>query len=343
PTTIPDALNKLPDFIGGQTPRSQGNGSGNGSSNALNLRNLGRSRTLILLDGQRIAPSNQDGTTDVDSLPQMLVSRVDVVTGGASAVYGSDAVAGVVNFILDKKFDGFKYDVNAGISKYGDAAEQKIGFAWGTDLFGGRGHYEMSVRYFNQDMVPIAARPYGYQNNSWVETGTGSAASPFTDVPFGHLFNQSLNGTIKCGATCSLTNYTFTSAGNIGPMTHGIPTGTAGVESGGDGGYANPADTTFQSRQRQGEFFNRFSYDITPDINAFIQGGWSESYDYSTWTPLLVSSAGSRPNTFFTNNPFLSQDAQTRLTAAATAAGRFVPAPVPFTQVVGNITSIAPA
>ena len=85
---------------------------------------------------------------DVDALPQMLMSRVDVVTGGASAVYGSDAVAGVVNFVLDKKFDGFKYDINAGISKYGDAAEEKIGIAWGTDLFGGRGHYEMSCALF---------------------------------------------------------------------------------------------------------------------------------------------------------------------------------------------------
>ncbi len=343
PTNIPDALAKLPDFVSGGTPRSQGNGSTNNGGNVLNLRNLGRSRTLILLDGQRVAPSNQDGTVDTDSLPQMLISRVDVVTGGASAVYGSDAVAGVVNFILDKKFTGFKYDFNAGISKYGDAAEQKIGLAWGTELFGGRGHYEMSARYYNQDMVPIAARPYGYQNNAWVEAGNGSAATPFVDVPFGRLFNQSLTGTIKCGATCSLTNYTFASAGNIQPMTHGIPTATSGVESGGDGGYANPADTTFQSRQRQGEFFNRFSYDITPDINAYVQGGWSESYDYSTWTPLTVSSAGSRPNTFFTNNPYLSPASQTALTAAATAAGHFVPAPVSFTQVVGNITSIAPA
>ena len=277
PSTIPDALNKLPDFIGGFNPRRQGNGSENGSANTLNLRNLGQARTLILLDGQRVAPSNAGGTVDVDSLPQMLVSRVDVVTGGASAVYGSDAVAGVVNFILDKKFDGFKYDINAGISKYGDAAEQRIGFAWGTELFGGKGHYEMSARYFNQDMVPMAARPYSYQNNSWVETGTGSAAAPFTDVPFGRLFNQSLNGTINCGTGCSLNNYTFASAGNIQPMTHGIPTATAGVESGGDGGYANPADTTFQSRQRQAEFFNRFSYDFTPDINGYVQAGWSES------------------------------------------------------------------
>src|SRR5206468_6657512 len=139
-------------FLGGSSPRSQGNGSGNGSSSSLSLRNLGVSRTLVLLDGHRVVASNSNGSVNVDSLPQMLMSRVDVVTGGASAVYGSDAVAGVVNFILDKNFNGFKYDVNAGISKYGDAAEEKIGLAWGTDLFGGRGHYELSARVFQQDM-----------------------------------------------------------------------------------------------------------------------------------------------------------------------------------------------
>src|SRR5215831_19818072 len=126
PTTVPDALNKLPDFIGGATPRSQNNGQNNNSGNTLSLRNLGPQRTLILLDGQRVAPSNRDGTVNVDALPQMLMSRVDVVTGGASAVYGSDAVAGVINFILDKNFTGFKFNVNSGISKYGDAAEERI-------------------------------------------------------------------------------------------------------------------------------------------------------------------------------------------------------------------------
>ena len=342
PTDIPDALNKLPDFIGGTTPRNQGNGSGDGSANTLNLRNLGGSRTLILLDGQRVAPTNQGGTVDVDALPQMLVSRVDVVTGGASAVYGSDAVAGVVNFILDKNFTGFKYDMNAGLSKYGDAAEEKIGFAWGTELFGGRGHYEMSVRAFQEDMIPIGARPYGYQGNTWVQAGSGTAAAPFVDVPYGHLFNQSLTGTIKCGATCSLTNYTFED-GQLIPMTHGIPTTLAGLESGGDGGYADPTDTTMQARQRQGEFFNRFSYDITQDINAYIQAGWSEAADYSKWTPLLVSSAGSRPNTFFTTNAYLSAANQAALTAAATAAGNFVPAPILFTPPTGGAASIAPA
>jgi outer membrane cobalamin receptor len=106
PTNIPDALNKLPDFIGGASPRSQNNGQNNNSGNTLNLRNLGVARTLVLFDGQRVAPSNRDGTVDVDALPQMLMSRVDVVTGGASAMYGSDAVAGVVNLILDTSDNG---------------------------------------------------------------------------------------------------------------------------------------------------------------------------------------------------------------------------------------------
>jgi hypothetical protein len=238
-------------------------------------------------------------------------------------------VAGVVNFILDKKFDGFKYDINAGISKYGDAAEEKIGIAWGTDLFGGRGHYELALRLYQQDGVQMNQRPYGYNHNTWVQAGAGTAANPFVNVPYGHLFNQGITGTITCGTNCSLANFTFTGAGQLVPMTHGIPTGTAGLESGGDGGFEDNI-ATLQSRQRQGEFFNRFSYDITPDMNFYVQASWSESGDYSTWAPLVVSASGSRPNTFFTNNPYLSPDAQTRLTAAATAAGNFAKAPVPF-------------
>src|SRR5215813_6137118 len=154
PSNLADGLNKLPAFIGSQNTRSVNNASADNAANVLNLRSFGSQRTLVLLDGQRVVASNSNGTVDVDTLPQMLVSRVDVVTGGASAVYGSDAVAGVVNFILDKKFTGIKYDMNAGISKYGDGASWQAGLAWGTDMFGGRGHFEMSTRFFNQDMIP---------------------------------------------------------------------------------------------------------------------------------------------------------------------------------------------
>src|SRR6201985_2962657 len=140
PSHIPDGVNKLPVFNGSNVPRLAGNGGGGNSSsggvpqNALALRNFGINRTLILVDGHRATPTNSDGSVDVDTLPQMLVSRVDVVTGGASAVYGSDAVTGVVNFVLDKKFDGLKFDMNTGISTYADAMSYNLGVAGGTDL-----------------------------------------------------------------------------------------------------------------------------------------------------------------------------------------------------------------
>ena len=88
PSNIPDGLEKLPVFLGSRSTRNVQNGSSNNTGNVLNLRNFGVARTLVLLDGHRVAPSNADGSVDTDVLPSMLMSRVDVVTGGASAIYG---------------------------------------------------------------------------------------------------------------------------------------------------------------------------------------------------------------------------------------------------------------
>ncbi len=320
PSDIPDALNKLPTIIGGRTPRTQGNGSTNNGGNTLALRNFGASRTLILQDGHRVPAGNQDGSVNVDVIPQFLIDRVDIVTGGASAVYGSDAVAGVVNFVLDKKFTGFKYNINGGISNYGDGAEHQIALAYGTDLFGSRGHFETSARYRYQDMVPIKNRPYGYDGQAWAQAGNGSATNPNVDVPFARTFLQSMHGNIQCDdkdkntpPVCPYNNYTFNAPGVISPEIHGIPTGTGGLESGGDGGYTK--EGTFRSRLRMGDAFARFSYDITPTINAYVQGSWAESEDVSRWITWVVSSSTSRPNTLFANNPFLTPDTQQKLGA----------------------------
>ena len=336
PTDIPDALNKLPVFIGGRGPRSQDNASKNNGGNVLNLRNFGVSRTLILLDGHRVPASNQDGTVDVDTLPQMLMSRVDVVTGGASAVYGSDAVAGVVNFVLDKKFTGFKYNINAGISKYGDAASEQLGFAYGTDLFGGRGHFEMATRFFNQDMVPDDHRPYAFNGNTWQQGGNGSAATPWFAVPFGRTVAQAMAGNIVCGSACPGNGQTFSASGTLRPFVHGIPTGpnSTNIEQGGDGGSYNYG--TFRNKIRTGELFGRVSYDVTNDINAYVQASWAESGNFANWTPVVVSSAGTRPNTFFSTNPFLSAQEQQQLGAqfaggARVAGYNYLPATPPLT------------
>ena len=113
PINMAEGLKQLPTIApgGGQT---NGGGTGNSSANFLNLRGLGVTRTLTLLDGRRFTPSGPTGQIDANLIPQGLVSHVDVVNGGASAAYGSDAVGGVVNFVLNKEFTGFKSDVVAG-------------------------------------------------------------------------------------------------------------------------------------------------------------------------------------------------------------------------------------
>ena len=108
PNDIADALSTLPAFRG-LSNRSVDTGTsanGNAGASLLNLRGLGANRTLVLLDGRRVVSSNVSGSTDVNLMPQNLVRSVDVVTGGASAAYGSDAVAGVVIFVLDRIFEG---------------------------------------------------------------------------------------------------------------------------------------------------------------------------------------------------------------------------------------------
>lgn len=330
PSDIADGLNKLPQIIGGRTPRTQGNASTNNGGNVLSLRNFGPARTLVLLDGHRVAPSNQDGTVDVDTLPQMLVSKVDIVTGGASAVYGSDAVAGVVNFILDKHFTGLTFKADAGISGYGDGEEAQVGAAWGTSLFGGRGHFEVSGRFRTQAMIPISARPYGENGQAWLLAGNGSPSNPYVNVPFSRVFNSGQFGNVQCGTACAYNNYTFNTAGVLSPMVHGIPTGTANLESGGDGSYVK--NGTFRSQLEMEDFFGRFSYDITDDVNFYVQASWAEARNKSNWITWVVSPSASRPNTLFANNPFLAAATQQQLGASivcgtpAAAGWRCLPA-----------------
>jgi len=311
PTNIPDALGKLPVFFGNRSQRNVQNGSSNGSGNVLNLRNFGASRTLVLLDGHRVAPSNSDGSVDVDTLPQMLMSRVDVVTGGASAVYGSDAVAGVVNFVLDKKFTGVKYNINSGISKYGDAAQYQAGVAFGSDILGGRGHFEGALRYYHQDGVRNTSRPYGYNQNTWALSGDGSAARPFTNTPYARETIRGQNGVITCGTTCPANGMTFTADGIIGPFNPGTPTGTAGLNSGGDGGYNQV--TSFQASLRTAEAFGRFSYDVDDKTNFYVQTTYSESGNQAFWSPVSLFTTTGRPNQFFVNNAYLPAAARTQL------------------------------
>jgi iron complex outermembrane receptor protein len=151
-----DAIVELP-ALQGSTGRATSVGSTSSGIQGLSsfsLRGLGPIRTLTLLDGQRVVPANVTGVTDVSQFPQLLVKRVDVVTGGASASYGSDAVGGVVNFVTDKRFKGFKANVEGGQTTYGDDRGGTIQAAWGGAFLDDRLHVQVSGEFGRQGGVP---------------------------------------------------------------------------------------------------------------------------------------------------------------------------------------------
>jgi iron complex outermembrane receptor protein len=151
-----DAIAELPALQGstGRTTFANSTSSGMQGLSSFSLRNLGTIRTLTLLDGQRVTPANVTGVADVSQFPQLLMKRVDVVTGGASASYGSDAIGGVVNFVTDKKFVGFKANVEAGETTYQDDKNITAQAAWGNAFLNDRFHVEVSGEYSKENGVP---------------------------------------------------------------------------------------------------------------------------------------------------------------------------------------------
>src|SRR5688572_10423235 len=146
-----DSLVQLPPFFANQAPEQVNGGQNSGGSN-LNLRGAGLNRTLVLLDNRRVVPTNRFGAVDVAMFPEELVQSVEVVTGGASASYGTDAVAGVVNFRLDTDYEGFKGHAQMGETTYGDGETYEAGFAFGFGI-GERGHLMGSIEKFNLDEI----------------------------------------------------------------------------------------------------------------------------------------------------------------------------------------------
>jgi outer membrane receptor protein involved in Fe transport len=347
PTNIVDGLLELPVFEGSRSQQSAtittgAAGAGAPASNQLNLRYFGANRTLILFDGQRVAPTTIANIVDVDSIPQMLIQRVDVVTGGVSAVYGSDAVIGVVNFVPDHNFDGVKLQAQAGESRYGDRQTWKTGIAAGTGLFDGKGHIEGSFQHYSDGgVISRLSRPYLQFSGS---TGTGAQAvvnaagvvttpaNPFvllTNQPAPLLTNNStFGGLITNGA---LKGQTFNSNGVLTPFTHGTATATPTTEVGGDGSYN---DTSLVAPLRWDQVYGRFDYDFDDHVHGHIQAGLTHKFNrqYTGWTSLSNF-------VFSSTNAFLSPTIQAQLAAAKqttfTMSERVAQAP----EVLGDVSS----
>ena len=307
PTTMADALNKLPQLVGSSSRRTAGGASGNAGGDYLNLRNFGQQRTLVLQDGMRVPSTNANGSVDVSVLPQMLVSHVDIVTAGASAVYGSDAITGVINFVIDKNFNGAKYQANAGLSTYADGFSNQAGLAAGTDLFGGRGHLEGEIFYNHQDEVQKQARPQGIAN--WSSYGQGTITSPITNFQQGRLNTSAPGGKITC-TNCSVNGQQFVDNNVIGPFYNGIQTTTSSLSQGGDGGYWSIGSVLGATTRENG--FARFSYDLGNGTAFFAQVTAAQARVFNHFIPSQIDFQRLTVN-FFKNNPYLPTSQQALL------------------------------
>jgi iron complex outermembrane recepter protein len=145
------------------TVPGDGGNTNNGTAgvSTVNLRGLGAQRNLIMIDGKRMTPYNVDGQVDVSVIPVAMLDRVDILTGGASAVYGSDAISGAINFVLKRDFEGVELDLEHSRTGENDGANTNASLALGANLGDGRGNVAMVMNYTKREGVQFGARPYG--------------------------------------------------------------------------------------------------------------------------------------------------------------------------------------
>ncbi len=272
-----DYLTTLPAFAGNYTPQSstQNVSSGAAGTSAVNLRNLGTTRTLVLIDGQRSVPSTITGLVDINTIPSQLIERVEVVTGGASAAYGSDAVSGVVNFILDKKFTGFKSEVSGGTTTYGDNANYKVALTGGIPFADGRGHLLLSGQHTQQEGILDGDRDWnkkGWQiiNNPRYTATNGQPRrlllpqiAPSNATPGGIIVSGPLRGT-AFGAGGAPYQFQY------GPLISGSAMQGGAWQSTSLHEIGQSIEPKFSSQN----LFARLSYNITDNVEAFVQSSW---------------------------------------------------------------------
>lgn len=314
PTNLADGLNQLPAFNGStktSNPSTTNSRGGSSGQNLLNLRGLGAQRTLILLDGRRLPATNSGGSVDINILPQSLVSRVDVVTGGASAAYGSDAVAGVVNFVLDTKLRGFKAEALTGMSTHSDLPSFGGSLAYGTASGDDRLRLIAGIDYFYQKGLRADQRTH----RDWFDDNAGQIVNPVAGARPLNLIIPSIRSSIGTyGGLISsgpLRGTQFLAGGASAPFNYGTVTGTA-FQSGGDGARANIG---LQPTQERYNGFARAEFDLSPAATFFVEGLYARSH--TNQGAFVSQNVGSNAAyTIYRDNAYLPADILARMIRA---------------------------
>lgn len=317
PKDLTDFVTQVPSIAGSMTPASRSVQASNGTNGISSpaLRGLGSNRTLILLDGRRSVAATQTGEVDIETFPQQLISRIDVVTGGASAAYGSDALAGVVNFILDKDFTGLKGEISGGLTDYGDDENYKVALSGGLSFADGRGHLLLSGELSHTKGVFGNSRG-DPPNRDWLYGAPGILQNPAYTATNGQPFyivrdnfagaNMTKGGIITSGP---LMGTAFDYQGNPYTFNYGLVGVGGGYMSGGS--WQN-SDVTgayiLQPRQTRNNLFGRLSFDITDGINLYAEASYSRSRTRGG----LASFPNQGNLTIRTDNAFLPESVRLR-------------------------------
>jgi outer membrane receptor protein involved in Fe transport len=293
-----DTITELPS-LQGSTGTQSGNGGTSSANNGLssfNERGLGTIRTLTLLDSQRYVPAYVTGATDVSLFPQLLISRVDVVTGGASASWGSDAVGGVVNFVTNKKFTGIKGNVQAGMSTYGDDTQALFQLAGGTGFSGGKGHIEASAEFYRNDGVPAPNIVGGAMaNGRCCNVSPGYLSYTLTTTPAGLPMNTYQTGVQSISsadytlitsvpasggaAAAALKGIVFDANGDPEPFRYG--SNCVGTNCVGGDLTSTTLRVTVDAPITRSVFYTRASYDVAPGWEVYGTYTMGDTYAFN--------------------------------------------------------------
>lgn len=282
---VGEFLNEVPSFRATQTPQSNPQSARGAGQFFADLRGLGSIRTLTLVNGRRHVPSSPDGQVDLNLIPSVLVGRVDVVTGGASAQWGSDAVAGVVNVVLDTNLEGFKSDISYGVTKYDDNEEYRASLAWGTRFADGRGRLVLGGEYVNSSgVLSHLDRPFGREIHELVSyAGARAADAPSRFyargvTPINMTWGGVIIGPNAAKAGDALYGIQFGPGGSVLPFAYGNTVGTAAIDNtGGQKGLSIRSGHTLVLPVERKVFMAATDFKVNDALTLFGEASWAEA------------------------------------------------------------------
>lgn len=281
--TIEQTLNEMPQL------KAQG-GSTAGNTNAAgiytaDMRGLGPARTLVLVNGRRFVPVNPDLLVDLSTIPEALVKRAEVVTGGASAVYGSDAVAGVVNFILNDRFEGLEADYSFAVTERGDGQRHKASLTYGGNFADGRGNVVANFSYHRQSAISAGDR--AFSRIALNESGNQLVPGGATQIPGSYLGLSSaqraqLVGVDIAGAGCSVTGIRFDANGAAQPFCNPEDL------------YNFASDNLLLRPQERYQLTVLGRYEISDSVTAYAEGFFVENQNSYQIAPVAFTAQNGR-------------------------------------------------